>query len=116
MRTALSQLIAVALLSTFALGHAIIVESTPKTGGAISGPVLDINLRFNMRVDGRRSRVMLVYPDGKTHAIELQQPAPDQISGKSPDLTPGNYQIHWQVLANDGHITQGNIPFTVVGR
>jgi hypothetical protein len=116
MRTALSRLIVVTLLSTLAFGHAIIVESTPKAGGVISGPALDINLRFNLRVDGRRSRVVLVYPDGKARAIEFQQPSPERISGRSLDLPPGNYHIHWQVLANDGHITQGDIPFTVVGK
>jgi methionine-rich copper-binding protein CopC len=28
-------------------------------------------------------------------------------------LAPGNYTIRWQVLAVDGHITRGDVPFTV---
>jgi methionine-rich copper-binding protein CopC len=28
-------------------------------------------------------------------------------------LSPGKYAIHWQVLAVDGHITRGQIPFEV---
>jgi methionine-rich copper-binding protein CopC len=28
-------------------------------------------------------------------------------------LAPGAYTLHWQVLAVDGHITRGNVPFTV---
>ena len=28
---------------------------------------------------------------------------------------PGDYVLHWQVLATDGHITRGDVPFTVKG-
>jgi methionine-rich copper-binding protein CopC len=28
-------------------------------------------------------------------------------------LTPGTYVLRWQVLAIDGHITRGDVPFTV---
>jgi methionine-rich copper-binding protein CopC len=29
-------------------------------------------------------------------------------------LAPGDYRLRWQVLAYDGHITRGEIPFTVM--
>ena len=29
--------------------------------------------------------------------------------------TPGAYVVRWQVLAVDGHITRGDVPFTVMG-
>jgi methionine-rich copper-binding protein CopC len=28
-------------------------------------------------------------------------------------LAPGQYRLRWQVLAIDGHLTRGDIPFTV---
>jgi methionine-rich copper-binding protein CopC len=30
-------------------------------------------------------------------------------------LLPGEYRLRWQVLASDGHITRGEIPFAVSG-
>ncbi|MFI4981818.1 MAG: copper resistance protein CopC, partial [Nevskiales bacterium] len=30
--------------------------------------------------------------------------------------TPGAYVVRWQVLSVDGHITRGDVPFTVTGR
>ncbi len=34
----------------------------------------------------------------------------------SAELTkPGAYVVRWQVLAIDGHITRGDVPFTVTG-
>lgn len=98
-----------------AWAHAIIVESTPKRNGVVTGSVLEIKLRFNVRIDGGRSKLTLTLPDGTAHAIEPRhQPSPDSLSATVPKLLPGNYQLHWQVLASDGHITQGDIPFSVV--
>jgi len=100
-----------------AWAHAIIVESSPKMNGVVTGPVVEINLRFNVRVDGARSRLTLVKPDGTSHAVEvLRQSTPDSLAATIARLVPGKYQLHWQVLASDGHITQGDIPFTVIAR
>jgi len=97
-----------------AWAHAIIVESTPQVNGVVTGPRLEVKLRFNERVDGGRSRLTLVSPDGASHTIRLsQQASPDLLLATVPNLVPGKYQLRWQVLAGDGHITQGTIPFTV---
>ena len=42
-----------------------------------------------------------------------KQASPDTLTTKAADLQPGAYKIAWQVLAPDGHITRGLIPFTV---
>jgi len=38
----------------------------------------------------------------------------DTLSAEAKGLRPGTYRLRWQVLASDGHITRGEIPFTVV--
>ncbi len=107
-------LAAICFLPGRSWAHAIILESTPKVNGVVTGPVLEIKLKFNVRIDGARSQLTLVLPDGTARAVEFpQQPSPDSLSATVPKLLPGNYQLHWQVLASDGHITQGDIPFTV---
>ncbi|HKD82884.1 MAG TPA: copper resistance CopC family protein [Candidatus Angelobacter sp.] len=98
-----------------AWAHAVIVESTPQVNGVVTGPTLEIKLRFNARIDGGRSKLTLIFPDGVSHVVTLSpQTSPDLLAARAPSLTPGKYQLHWQVLAGDGHITQGNIPFSVV--
>jgi methionine-rich copper-binding protein CopC len=105
------------LLAGAAWAHAIIVDSTPKMHDVITGPVLEIKLRFNVRIDGGRSKLTLIQPNGTTRAVELpQQLSPDSLAATVPELSPGSYRLHWQVLASDGHITQGDIPFSVVIR
>jgi len=94
--------------------HAIIVESRPGINDVITGPILEIKLRFNVRIDGARSRLTLILPDGTSRPVDLpQQVSPDSISATVPQIVPGSYHLHWQVLAGDGHITQGDIPFSV---
>lgn len=95
--------------------HAVIVESTPGINGVVKGPAVDIKLRFNSRVDASRSKLTLISPDGVAHGIKLsRQTSPDALLATAPNLLPGKYQLRWQVLASDGHITQGEIPFSVI--
>ena len=94
--------------------HAILMESSPRLNSAIKGPDFAINLRFNVRIDGGRSRVRLVSPDGTVSTLTLgTQTSPDTLQTQAKGLKPGAYKIQWQVLASDGHISKGEIPFTV---
>jgi len=94
--------------------HAILVQSTPKLGSTVKGPDVDIVLRFNVRIDASRSRVRLLAPDGTLSTLTLADRAsPDSLQTQATGLKPGVYKIQWQVLASDGHISRGEIPFTV---
>jgi len=94
--------------------HAILMDSTPKLNSTVKSSELNINLRFNVRIDGGRSRVRLVAPDGTTSTLTLaSQAAPNTLQTHAAGLKPGAYKLQWQVLASDGHMSHGEIPFTV---
>ena len=97
-----------------ALAHAVLVSSTPQKNAAVSGPDITINLTYNSRVDGARSTLSLLKPDGTVERIGTPaQPAPDVLSATGHGLAKGAYVLRWQVLASDGHITRGEVPFQV---
>jgi len=97
-----------------ALAHAVLVSSTPQKNAAVSGPDITINLKYNSRVDGARSTISLLKPDGTVEKIGTPaQPAPDMLSATGHGLAKGAYVLRWQVLATDGHITRGEVPFQV---
>jgi len=97
-----------------ALAHAVLVSSTPQKNAAVSGPDITINLKYNSRVDGARSTISLLKPDGTVEKIGTPaQPAPDVLSATGHGLAKGAYVLRWQVLATDGHITRGEVPFQV---
>ena len=94
--------------------HAVLMDSVPKLNSAVKGSELSVNLRFSSRIDGNRSRVRLVAPDGTLSTLTLtRQPSPDTLRTHLTGLKPGAYKLEWQVLASDGHMTRGEIPFTV---
>jgi len=97
-----------------AVAHAVLMESNPPLKSAVSGPDVPIKLRFNVRIDALRSRLTLIRPDGSAQALEItKQTPPDTLSSEAMGLAAGAYRLRWQVLASDGHITRGEIPFTV---
>lgn len=97
-----------------AAAHAIIVKAMPAAGASVTGPEVAIDLTYNVRVDQERSKLSLSGPDGTEQAIAITlDTAPDQLHGKALGLVPGDYVLHWQVLASDGHITRGDVPFSV---
>ncbi len=94
--------------------HAILMESKPVANSTIKGSELPIWLRFNVRVDGGRSRLQLTGPDGSTVPLEAtKQTAPNILESHATGLKPGAYKLHWQVLASDGHLSRGDVDFTV---
>ena len=110
------------LLLTFALavtgtrleGHAILKSSSPANGASVTDPDTQVELMFNVRVDAARSKLQLLMPDASTVDLPIvKSPSPDMLVSKLTGLKPGAYTIRWQVLAPDGHISRGQIVFTV---
>ena len=92
----------------------MLLESNPSLKGTVPGPDVAIKLRFNVRIDAARSRLTLVHADGSTQVLEIsKQTLPDALLAEAKGLLPGDYRLRWQVLASDGHITRGEIPFSV---
>jgi len=102
------------LTAASAVAHAVLLESSPALHSSAVGPDVPLKLRFNVRIDVSRSRLTLIGPDGSTQTLQINgQAPPDTILSQAKGLQPGEYRLRWQVLASDGHITRGEIPFTV---
>src|SRR5271154_4470416 len=97
-----------------AWAHAVLTQSTPAINATIQGPDAEVTLKFSSRVDGTRSTLLLSTPDGHSKPLAIEkQGAPNTLATRATQLGPGKYAIHWQVLAVDGHVTRGEIPFVV---
>jgi methionine-rich copper-binding protein CopC len=95
-----------------ALAHAVLIDSTPAPDGHVTTGALAIKFRYNSRIDAPRSKLTLVRPDGSDTRLQSHGEGPDLLEADTT-LTPGQYTLRWQVLAIDGHITRGDVPFTV---
>ena len=94
--------------------HAVVVQAQPDLDQQVAPGPLAIRLEFNARIDKERSKLELTTPDGGKMEIAVEPDgAPNVLTAATGALTAGGYSLRWQVLAVDGHITRGDIPFTV---
>jgi hypothetical protein len=111
---ALTLTVLVLLLPRLALAHAHLVSSTPAAGATVNAGKLAIELRFNSRVDAQHSTLGIEVAGGSGQAaIVHDTPTSETTLNAHADLKPGQYVLRWQALSTDGHITRGEIPFTV---
>src|SRR5271165_3005908 len=87
--------------------------AAPPAEAAVQAGTLELRLRYNSRIDRARSRLTLIRADDGRDNVAIAPDGPPDIITARLDLTPGAYVIRWQVLAVDGHITRGDVPFTV---
>ena len=112
----LAPVVALLLGGSLLEGHAVLKDSSPMANGTVEGPDVPIRLHYNVRVDAALSKLELLHPDQSTTSLAIgKQPAADTLTSEAKGLKPGSYKIRWQVLAPDGHITRGEVPFTVTG-
>lgn len=97
-----------------ALAHAVVMKAQPALGQQVAAGPLTIRLEFNSRIDKERSKLELTAPDGAKTEIPMDLDGePNVLTAATAALPAGAYSLRWQVLAIDGHITRGDIPFTV---
>ena len=102
------------LTAPLADAHAVIIDSIPAVDAVVPAGDSDVTLRFNSRIDHQRSRLTLVAPDNTSALLAISpDSAPDIVAAKMSGLAAGQYRLRWQVLAIDGHLTRGDIRFSV---
>ncbi len=101
------------LAPAVAAAHAVLVASVPATGGSVDAGPVAVTLRYNSRIDRGRSKITLLRPDSTAERLAVAADGPADQLGAAATLAPGAYTLRWQVLATDGHITRGDVPFTV---
>jgi methionine-rich copper-binding protein CopC len=106
-------IVASAFTAGTAAAHAVIIDSVPAVDAVVAGDS-DVSLHFNSRIDHQRSRLTLIAPDGSSSSLTIvPDSAPDIVAAKLAGLAPGQYRLRWMVLAIDGHLTRGDIRFSV---
>jgi len=97
-----------------ASAHAVIISATPTADQHVPPGKLVVRIEFNSRIDKARSRLQVTAPSGAKADVSVDPAGkPNIITGATGELAAGAYVLRWQVLAVDGHITRGDIPFIV---
>lgn len=102
------------LAGTEARAHAVLVDSTPPADAEVLGSKLELHLRYNSRIDARRSRLSLKGPGGTRTLPPAQGASEAELVARAEGLAPGRYVLFWDVLSVDGHVSRGQVPFIVI--
>ena len=94
--------------------HAILLASVPPAGGSVPAGAAKLQFRFNSRIDHARARLTLIRPDQPDTRLAIDPGTNDEVLESHLELAPGPCTVRWQVLAVDGHITRGDVGFTVL--
>jgi len=103
-----------ALTPRVAWAHAVLVSAQPGDNSTVAGPDVAVLLKYNSRIDMEHSTLVLLSPGGKLEKIAIAgQPTPGLLSASLTGLVKGAYELRWQVLAIDGHVTRGKLLFQI---
>lgn len=102
------------LLSSRVFAHAYVQESSPAEGATLAQPPAEIRIRYTEAIEVRFSKVSLLNGFGEPVGGTSQGAEGDRMLVLAlPPLEQGAYTAQWQVLAKDGHVTEGTIRFSV---
>lgn len=103
-------------LPTEASGHAFPDHSEPKVGSTISVAPSVVRIWFDSALEPAFSNIMVhnaheEMVDKRDGRVNPSDPTLLEVS--VPQLPPGTYRVIWNVVARDGHRTEGDYTFTV---
>lgn len=94
--------------------HALVVESQPPARGQVAAGAVVVDLKFNSRLDRKRARLRVIDAQGAASDLVIRDDgSAEHLRATTGTLSAGDYRIEWYVLSPDGHVTRGNVPFTV---
>ena len=122
-----------ALLLGSAAAHTEITKLTPAAGSTVAAPKMisvELNEPVNLRFSSFKVYALPVGMDAAKFAIAKMK-LKDDASARAdtaqsykgmaaklevalkPDLKPGNYELMWHLLSDDGHPVSGQAVFTI---
>lgn len=100
-------------LPTVGQAHAYMSESSPAQESELEVAPSEIIVKFTEPIDTDVSQLILKKKTGETIEGELTGEEDNTLIFTPPDLEDGIYNVSWQVLALDSHVTEGSFRFSV---
>ena len=114
--TALLLSLSIELSASRAWAHAYPTVSFPNDGTTVKESPREMRIQFTEGIELAFSQITVKNAKGEVVSQgKLRQLADDTVAIDLKPLQPGAYNVEWQVLSVDTHITDGILHFTVAG-
>jgi copper resistance protein C len=103
-------------LPELSLGHAFPDHADPKVGSAISAVPSSVRIWFDSNLEPSFSSIIVQDANGKKVDKGDGRVDPSDatlLEASLPSLLPGTYRVIWDVVARDGHRTNGDYSFVI---
>lgn len=107
--------IALALLPSAAIAHAMLDHASPRVGSTVAAAPKELTLWFTEKLEPAFSTADVRNAQGAVQSGKAHVDGSDRAELRVPlkALPPGTYIVTWRVLSVDTHRTQGTFSFTV---
>lgn len=112
-------LIPLMLVSPYAGAHAFPEKAIPGAQKILDSSPPSIRVWFNSELEPDLSSLVVTNAKGErvstaNSTVDTKDPTLLTLAlPPLPPLPPGEYEVHWQVVGHDGHLTQGFYVFTI---
>lgn len=99
-----------------ASAHTHLEKSDPADKAALATAPQSVQLWFSEKVAAEWSKIVVTDSAGQRvdqEKVAADEAAPEHIRVDLKPLTPGTYQVNWNVISGDGHRVKGNFSFSV---
>jgi copper resistance protein C len=105
----------VVVLATGASAHAVLTKNSLRDAPIKVDTATPVTLTFNTGVEATLSQITLRGETGPERTLPVAAgKEPNQLVVDVPRLTAGAYELHYKVLAADGHVTDSVLRFRVM--
>src|SRR5438067_13519458 len=109
-----SLLVAALLWARSGDAHAFLDHAEPKVGSTVRSPPAAVTLTFTEGVEPAFCKIEVADGQGKALVVgALEHPEAPTLRVSLPALPTGTYRVHWRVVSEDTHETQGTFEFSV---
>ena len=97
------------------MAHAYPSTENPCAGATVKSSPDKVSITYNAPIEHAFAKLKVLDAHGQSHDSGAPSVGSDHrtLSVKVGRLAPGHYKVEWQVVAEDGHRTNGSYTFTV---
>ena len=96
-----------------ALAHDQLIGSNPKNGAQLDKQPEWLELEFSGNIQDVGTEIQVNHNGKDVSAGEITVEGRKVTSALPDDLEPGDYEIVWRVVSEDGHPVSGTVKFTI---